>query len=233
MAADWLSNPCADPVWDAPVAGEWYNLPYVNQSSWALALLALERDPDPHNAQIAREAGHIALRVATGRPEVPENPFAQWGLKAFPQAFEASDLKLSCRFLLYQVAEGPRALLIFVPAEVEVRCLQALGVEFWPGSVAALARLARQRRQALNEPSGPDAPDPLADGDAAPVPLADGDAAPAPLADGDAAAPEEDLPWVRQMEIDAEHAAILGDAEVPQPAPAPRRRRVDRARPLE
>jgi hypothetical protein len=83
----------ADFANDQPSEINWYNLPYSNQRSWAIATLELFYDEDIENRNVARAFGHIALRAAPAMHRPRDDIFNTWGISAVPRTFQDKDLR--------------------------------------------------------------------------------------------------------------------------------------------
>ena len=124
----------ADIAHDPPSQTDWVHISYVNQQSWAVAVMRAVPDPDLDNRRIARACGHVALRIAP-LPTIEQetDPFTIAGVDTVPHFFLNADMSRSCRCSLYELFESSREVLAFVPGEIEVRCRSEKPIGFWPG----------------------------------------------------------------------------------------------------
>jgi hypothetical protein len=110
---EW-SDPDEDPEYAVVRASEWFAVPLLNQSSWAVALVRMALDTNPSHRRIAQSCGHVALVCCQGGLEVFENrqpPFPAFGMENSPRMFEGTDLlSYACSYTVHVIAETDRLL---------------------------------------------------------------------------------------------------------------------------
>ena len=131
----------------------YFHVPYVNQNSWAAALMYMETDDDEAAVRIATSYGNLALRAAPmgfDDDDDPQKAFDAMLLSVLPGGFfSIVDLGRRARYQVWELVDDKcrEVPSDFIPAQVEVR-RRSECAPFWPGTDAAIELARKQTSKA-------------------------------------------------------------------------------------